>query len=248
MEKKIKKYQIADARIEIEFAEDYLDHLCKDYEIQNGEADFTVSVTEEEIEAESRKSEFPSSRGILESLAVYRKLCEKMLENDCVLFHCSAVAVDGKAYLFAAKSGTGKSTHTRMWRKHFGERAVMINDDKPLLQVKENEIYVCGTPWCGKHGLQTNEKAPVQGICILRRGEENTIRKISPLDGYPDLYKQTYRPTDRKKMIKTLSLIKQLAERIPLYEMHCTISEEAAVMAWNAMKDQDEQQDDKKGK
>lgn len=177
-----------------------------------------------------------ASKGIIESLAIYRKLCEKILDRNCVLFHCSAVAVDGKAYLFTAASGTGKSTHTRMWRQHFGGRAVMVNDDKPILRIKDDGIYVCGTPWCGKHGLQTNVEVPVQGICILRRGEENMIRKISAIDGYPDLYKQTYRPGEKDKMLKTLSMIKQMAERLPLYEMHCTISEEAAVMAWERMK------------
>ena len=70
----------------------------------------------------------------------------------------------------------------------------------------------------------------------MRRGEENMIRKISAIDGYPDLYKQTYRPSEKDKMLKTLSMIKQMAERLPLYEMHCTISEEAAVMAWERMK------------
>ena len=112
----------------------------------------------------------------------------------------------------------------------------MVNDDKPILRIKDDGIYVCGTPWCGKHGLQTNVEVPVQGICILRRGEENMIRKISAIDGYPDLYKQTYRPCEKDKMLKTLSMIKQMAERLPLYEMHCTISEEAAVMAWERMK------------
>ena len=97
----------------------------------------------------------------------------------------------------------------------------MVNDDKPILRIKDDGIYVCGTPWCGKHGLQTNVEVPVQGICILRRGEENMIRKISAIDGYPDLYKQTYRPGEKDKMLKTLSMIKQMAERLPLYEMHC---------------------------
>ena len=103
---------------------------------------------------------------------------KKILDRNCVLFHCSAVAVDGKAYLFTAASGTGKSTHTRMWRQHFGGRAVMVNDDKPILRIKDDGIYVCGTPWCGKHGLQTNVEVPVQGICILGGGEKNMIKNF----------------------------------------------------------------------
>ena len=186
MMEKRKRYRIADAEIEIAFTENYTEIICRDYEVKaEGKPDFVIEVTDEEVEREKKKSEPGASKGIIESLAIYRKLCEKILDRNCVLFHCSAVAVDGKAYLFTAASGTGKSTHTRMWRQHFGGRAVMVNDDKPILRIKDDGIYVCGTPWCGKHGLQTNVEVPVQGICILRRGEENMIRKISAIDGYP---------------------------------------------------------------
>lgn len=242
MEKRKKSYRIADASFDIRYYSDYVEKLCADYETDPLETpEFVIDVSEEDLAIEKSKSEDKLPEMFYESLAVYRKICETMVARDCFLFHCSAVAVDGKAYLFAAPSGTGKSTHTRMWRQHFGTRAVMINDDKPLLQVREEAIYVCGTPWCGKHGIQTNCKAPIQGICLLRRGEENRIRKITPLEGYPELYRQTYRPVGQtEKMRRTLSLLKQLAERVPLYEMHCNISEEAAELAWKMMKDQEE--------
>ncbi len=238
-----KKYRIADVNFEMHYESDYLKQLCADYEIDpQMTPEFVIRVSENDVEAERQKSEEKVPEYIYESLAVYRKLCEEMIDRDCFLFHCSAVAVDGKAYLFAAPSGTGKSTHTRMWRQYFGTRAVMINDDKPLIQVKENVIYVCGTPWCGKHGIQTNQKMPIQGICILRRGAENTIRRLTSIEGYPELYRQTYRPTEkREKMLKTLALLKQVTERIPLYEMHCNISEEAAELAWNTMKVQEQE-------
>lgn len=246
MEKRRKSYRIAGVPFDLYIRSAYLEKLCADYEVDVLEdPEFVTEVSDADIMAEREKGEGEMSEPIYESLAVYRNLCEKMLEYDSFLFHGSAVAVDGKAYLFTAPSGTGKSTHTRMWRQHFGDRTVMVNDDKPLLQVREDGIYVCGTPWCGKHGLQTNCMMPLQGICILRRGEENEIHAISPIDGYIDLYRQSYRPKDKEKMIKTLALIRQLAERVPLYEMHCTISEEAAVMAWNKMKDQDRKSDEK---
>ena len=133
---KRKRYRIADAEIEIAFTENYTEIICRDYEVKaEGKPDFVIEVTDEEVEREKKKSEPGASKGIIESLAIYRKLCEKILDRNCVLFHCSAVAVDGKAYLFTAASGTGKSTHTRMWRQHFGGRAVMVNDDKPILRI-----------------------------------------------------------------------------------------------------------------
>ena len=232
-----KRYRIADVCFSINCRGDFTRRMCERYEINEQEtAEFEISVSEEEISRENTTGAGEFQREYLESLAIYRKLCEKMLDYDTFLFHCSAVEVDGKAYLFAAPSGTGKSTHTRMWRKYFGDRAVMINDDKPLIQVNKEEIFVCGTPWSGKHRLDTNKKAMIEGICLLERGTENRIIKISPIEAYPGLYKQTYRPKEREKMKKTLELLKQFAERIPIYRMQCTISNEAAEVAWDAMK------------
>ena len=235
MEKIQKNYRIAEVDFSMAFYGTYTPKMCADYEADVNPM-FHIEVSEAEIERERNAGEEHFSNAYLESLAVYRKLCEKMLDYDCFLFHCSAIALDGKAYLFAAPSGTGKSTHTRLWREVFGNRAVMINDDKPLIQVREDEIYVCGTPWSGKHGLNTNQKAPIQGICILERGSENCVEQISKVEGFFELYKQTYRPSEREQMQKTISLLKQLIERIPIYRMQCNISEQAVDVAWNTMK------------
>ena len=232
----MKNYCVADVVFRLKTKSTFTEQYCEKYRVDDDILPHIyIETTDDDIAYEKEKDPHGMSDGYLESLAVYRKLCEELLDYDTFLFHCSAVAVDGKAYLFTAPSGTGKSTHVRLWQKVFGERAVVINDDKPLLQVRENHIYACGTPWNGKHGIDTNIKVPVQGICILGRGKENRIWKISSLEGYPSLYKQAYRPYEQEKVRKTLKLLKQLAERIPLYKMECTISEEAAQMAWDAM-------------
>ena len=137
-------------------------------------ADFCVETTAEDIRFEREKSAAEDrleghavraySDEYLETLAVYRKIAVRMLEYDTLLMHGSAVAVDGRAYLFVASSGTGKSTHTRLWREHFGARAVMVNDDKTLVRVKEDSVTVCGTPWDGKHRLSTPIEVPLAAI------------------------------------------------------------------------------------
>ena len=94
MMEKRKRYRIADAEIEIAFTENYTEIICRDYEVKaEGKPDFVIEVTDEEVEREKKKSEPGASKGIIESLAIYRKLCEKILDRNCVLFHCSAVAV-----------------------------------------------------------------------------------------------------------------------------------------------------------
>ena len=166
-------YKIAEKNIEIDSLFPEIHAFCSDY-VTNQIADFSVKISEQDIVFEREKSvresiaegleiiNYPDS--YLETLAVYRKIADKMLSYETMLFHGSAIAVDGQAYLFTAKSGTGKSTHTRLWREVFGDRAVMVNDDKPLLKVTDSGVTVFGTPWNGKHRLGKNNSAPLKAI------------------------------------------------------------------------------------
>ena len=234
-----KNYRFADVAFTLQMQYPYLEKQCRSYEVE--EPGILIAASDEEIEREDQ-SGVSSSNGMLESLAVYRKISEIMVEHDTFLFHCSAVALDGQAYLFTAPSGTGKSTHTRLWREVFGERAVMVNDDKPLIQVREDAIYVCGTPWNGKHNLDSNQKVPIKGICLLERGTVNHIETISAADAFPYLFRQVYRPADQAKLLRTITLLKQTAERVSLYRMQCDISHQAAQMAWKMMSGKKEEQ------
>lgn len=233
----VKNYRFADIPFTIEMHTPFLEKQCQNYEaLQEG---IFISVTEEEIERENVFAE-PFPKGYLESLAIYRKISEAALAYDTFLFHCSAIAVDGEAYLFTAPSGTGKSTHTRLWREYFGTRAVMINDDKPLIRMEGDAFYVYGTPWDGKHRLSTNQRAPIRAICILERGEVNRAERISPAEAYPSLYRQIYRPQkEREKMLKTLNLLRAVTEHLPLYRLQCDISQGAVIAAWEAFHQDD---------
>ena len=171
----------------------------------------------------------------LETLALYRKIAGRLAEHQTLLVHGSAIAVDGQGYLFTAKSGTGKSTHTRLWRELLGERAVMINDDKPLITVDENGVSIHGTPWCGKHGLHTNFSVPLRAICILERGEKDTIEPVSRDAAMPVLLQQTYRPGDMVQLGQVLTAVGRLAQSVRLYRLHCTMNPEAAQVAYAAM-------------
>lgn len=206
---------------------------------------FCVSIQPDEIQWERERSEAEDKKeGIsvrnfkaeyLETLAVYRKICEVLIDQDILLFHGSAIAVDGQGYLFTAKSGTGKSTHSRLWRELFGNRAVMINDDKPLLHITTNGVMVYGTPWDGKHHLSSNIFVPLKGICILKRDTTNHIERIGKNRAYPMLLGQSYRSLNAVKMVKTLELIDLLAEKTRLYELKCNMEPEAARIAYEKM-------------
>ena len=175
--------------------------------------------------------------GYLETLAVYRKIAERMPAYNTFLFHGSCVAVDGIGYLFTAKSGTGKSTHSRLWRELLGDRAVMVNDDKPLIRVNpDGTATVYGTPWDGKHHLSTNIAVPLKAICILERAKQNTIRQITAGEAYPMLLQQAYRPMDSTALSKTLTLIDKLAASVSLWGLGCNTDIEAARIAYETMK------------
>ena len=239
-------YRIADIAVRIESLHKRVHRLCEAYRENDASPVFCVRITEADLalerelsERNREKDERPSSGNsdsYLEELAVYRKIAEKMPSFDTVLMHGSCIAMDGEGYLFAAKSGTGKSTHARLWRERFGDRVIMINDDKPLIRVSENGPVVFGTPWAGKHHLNTNTSVPLKAICFLERAEQNAAHRITFAEAYPMLLQQIYRPADSAAMKKTLALIDRLGASVDLWRLECNMEPEAAQAAYNAMK------------
>ena len=204
-----------------------------------------IRITQSDIDFEREKSAREDTKeGIpirhfsdayLETLAVYRKIADYLLSCDTLLFHGSVIAVDGEGYLFTAKSGTGKSTHTRLWREYFGERAVMVNDDKPLLRITDSGVTAYGTPWDGKHRLSTNTAVPLKGICILTRDTTNHIDLAESHAVYPLIVQQTNRSLTADGMKQTLSLIDRMLNVVPVYQLGCNMNIEAARVAYEGM-------------
>ncbi len=236
-------YRIANHVLQIDSLYSETHDLCREYQ-SSEEPEIRISISEADLNVERDKyrqmilhehlDEKGPSEPYLETLAAYRKIAEWMPGQNTVLFHGSAVSVDGNAYLFTARSGTGKSTHVRLWREMLGNAAIMINDDKPLIQITDSDATVYGTPWNGKHKLGNNISVPLKAICILERSKENHIRKITKTEAYPMLLQQVYRPANTEAMHKTIDLIDRL--RTQFYQLGCNMEPEAAVMAYNAMK------------
>lgn len=217
---------------------------CRKY-LTEAEADFSVAVTRQDLEEEQEllrqealeEGLKPRVFGdpFLERNSIQRKVAELLLDRDILLLHGSTVAVDGRAYLFTAACGTGKSTHTRFWRQVFGDRAVMVNDDKPFLRIFADGVLACGAPWSGKHGLETNITVPLQGICVLERGTENEICPAAVEDLLPMLLHQGCPPRDETQVPHYERLVHILAQTVPLWKMRCNLDPNAAQVAWEAM-------------
>ena len=218
--------------------------FCKDY-ICDGEPDFEVRITPADIEFEREKSkredrlegkaERSFSDMYLETIAVQRKIAERLFEFDTLLFHGSVVAVDGVGYLFTAQSGTGKSTHARLWRELFGDRAVMINDDKPFLFMNNGQVIAYGSPWNGKHGLGCNSYVPLRAICILQRGKDNVIEAIDAAQALTMLIQQSQRPGSKANYPKYMALLNRLAGDVSFYRLTCNMDPSAAVVSYEGM-------------
>ena len=241
--------QIAGRRVAVKCTFEQTRDFCKDYLAEDGPVDFSVQVLRDDVYAELERSKVEAElEGIpfvkfsaydYEQSALYRKLAEKLLEYDTLLFHGSAISVDGEAYLFTATSGTGKSTHTGLWRQTFGDRAVMVNDDKPLLRMVDGQVYVCGTPWNGKHGLGTKITVPLKGLCILERATENSIHPVDLQQVLPLLMQQSFRPRNPASVHLVLNLLAKLSENTGLYRLGCNMDPEAAMVAYQGMNRKD---------
>lgn len=239
--------RLADAVIAVRHIFPYAAEYCKKYvcDVPPDAADIRVCVTADDIayeRAKSEKEDVAAGRAVqrfsdeyLETLAIYRKIAERMPDHNTILFHGSVIAVDGEGYLFTAKSGTGKSTHTRLWRERFGERAVMVNDDKPLIRIADGAAYAYGTPWNGKHHLDTDIAVPLKGLCILSRAKENHIEPADRRAAYPMIVQQTYRPSDPRGIIRTMELIDGLMDSVRIYSLGCNMDPDAALTAYNGM-------------
>lgn len=217
---------------------------CAEY-ICHGEAENTITITpaditkERELAIREAKLEGLSPRqhtdAYLETLAIQRKIAEYLFQCNTILFHGSVIAVNGVAYLFTAKSGTGKSTHTRLWREMFGDAAVMVNDDKPFLHIDSNGVVAYGSPWCGKHRMGRNISAPLRAICILHRGEENCIHKMDKQDALFMLLQQSHRPGNAVNMLHYMDLLDKLAKLVDFYHLECNMNPEAALLSYEVM-------------
>lgn len=230
--------KIADLTIAINNKYEYVRRLCERYMVPAvDDPDMEVTVSDEEIRSEIEISEFPASPAYAEGVCTYRKICKPLPELfGAYLMHCAVIEYEGEGYAFAAASGTGKSTHISLWQKKFGEDVHIVNGDKPIMRFVGDRLYAYGTPWCGKEGYNENTSVPIKAICFIERAKENSIRKISPSDALTRIFHQILTPETVESLDSFLPLLDRTLTEIPCYVLGCNISEEAAEVAYNGMK------------
>lgn len=231
--------KIADMTVAIDNKYEYVKMLCRKYIVPPVDTpDMTVSVSDEDIKAEIDISEFDASPAYAEGVCVYRQICKPLPERfGAYLMHCAVIEYEGEGYAFAAASGTGKSTHIALWQKRFGEGVHIVNGDKPIMRFSGDRLYAYGTPWCGKEGFNSNTSVPIKAICFIERAKENSIKRITPADALMRIFHQILTPDTVENLDSFLPLLDRTLTEVPCYVLGCNISEEAAEVAYNGMKD-----------
>ena len=225
--------RIAGLNVGISNSFKHIEWLVRDY-LTDGSPDFTVSATREEIEEERLHSEPGFSDGYLESTVIYRKIAERLPEYDAFVFHGAVISVDGRAYAFTARSGVGKTTHTRLFINALDGRADYINGDKPIIRFKDGVPYACGTPWMGKEGYGRNVDMPLLGIALLGRGEENFAEAVAPDEAASTLLSQMYVPKTGGGASRLLLLLGRLISSVRIIRVRCNMNPDAPIVSARA--------------
>jgi len=225
--------KLADVVICIENKYEYIEKMCKGY-ITEEQAEFTVCVTDAEImrENEGQGGDFPVF--YLETLAVYRKIAEKLSRYKGFLMHGVLMSADGHGILLTAESGTGKSTHAALWMKLLGDRCEIINGDKPLIRILDGIAYAYGTPWCGKEGINVNKRVRLTDICFLERGIENCVSEVAKGEIVQNLLPSIHMPAGHG-VIDVLDSIDLTAKGARFWRIACNMDISAAETAYNAI-------------
>ena len=151
-----------------------------------------------------------------------------------VWMHGSSISYKNKGYLFSAPSGTGKSTHTRLWKEFVS--CETINDDKNIIVLENDELMLYGNPWSGKHHLDNNISAPLKAIVFLYQAKENTIREISKKEALMKIMPQIIQPFDNSYVDIWSKMIDELL-KVPCYELGCNISHNAVETVINKLEE-----------
>lgn len=158
-----------------------------------------------------------------------------------IAVHGSSVVKDGKAYLFLGESGTGKSTHSRLWADNIPGTS-LLNDDSPIVALENNAVFLYGSPWSGKTPCYRQDMFPLGGCVRLSQAKENRITRLSKIRAYaafhpscpPEFAK------DRKLYENECKTIDRVIGDVPFFHLECRPDKEAAILCFDALSSEKE--------
>ena len=150
-------------------------------------------------------------------------------EKGLFFLHSASLLYQGKAWLFSGKSGTGKSTHTNLWKELF--QTTLLNGDLNMIGIQNNSAYVYGQPWCGTSGICTPENYPLGGITFLKQAKQNICTMPETPEKILAIIQRLISPAwDGNLMERNISFAEQLEKHCPVWQLFCTPDREAAII------------------
>ena len=230
------RYLIADLVTELNPKYSNLKNLAQPFEYSGErETDISISLSDEYINSMLNRMVAKTTIGAAEEFSYAGKFCKSIIKYNAMLIHSSAIEYKGKAYLFAADSGVGKSTHTALWRQAFGNDVEMINDDKPVVRIIDGKAIAYGTPFDGGSGIANNISAPLGAVVFIERGENNSIIKAQTAEIIKKLYFSTAHFVSRETADKMLTNFENLISCTDFYILTCNMDISAAYIARDAI-------------
>lgn len=230
-------YKFADFTIDMNSRYQRVEESCKNYFLEREKCDVAFSCTDAEIEFENQENR-NFSNGYLEFIALFRKLAEWLPLHNAFVLHSATFDINGVGVAFAAHSGTGKTTHMRLWQEYLGDKMVVVNGDKPIVRFFEDEPespYAYGTPWNGKERLGCNMRTPLKHICFIERSEKNYVEPMDKSQAIDRIFNQVYMPKDPMAVMNTMQLIDRLLSCCKLWTIHCNMEPDAAHVAYKTI-------------
>ena len=226
--------KIADLTVSISYTHSLIKTMCGEYLTEEAPM---FSIEASKAHEEMLRNYFLGSSQIfsdayIESYTLFDTFCTRVIDFDAAVFHAALISFDGQGVAFAALSGTGKTTHIRLWKKLFSDRVEIINGDKPLFTLRDGKFFASGMPWCGKENWGCNKTVPLKAVCFIERAEQNSI---SPLTENREimsrLFLQLAMPEEQHLMVKYLEFANKLIKTVPFFLLRCNMDINAAYIA-----------------
>ena len=191
-----------------------------------------VCVPEEDIELWQKRFNIPDPAYTEYTLSC-SYACDRLMQDDRLVFHGAVFLWKGSAYLFTAPSGTGKTTQLKHWDRLYPDEVCILNGDKPILEVTSGkDILVHPSPWKGKEGYGRDDiTAPLKGIILLKQEKENSIEPMEPADAASALFGRIYSTFNTEKEVLTAGmLIEKILKKTPVWLLKNRGDEMSATM------------------
>ena len=236
--------QLANLYIEISSLYSQIWYMCRNYIYRSTEKkipDLCVFSAQEEIDALKHETNIlvadydKNDDECMEVVLIHRKITEALLSRGLLLIHGSVIVTDNEAYMISGPSGIGKTYRTKLWLQQI-PNSYILNGDKPYIFIKEDKVFACGSPWCGKERFSTNKIVPLKAIFFLERAEKTNVIRLSFQEIFNNLLLQTYHPSDSYQLIPTIKLLKQMDGKIGFFKFFSSIDPNSVRIAYETAK------------